>query len=174
MIPNTRFALATMAFPVPRSLVGNNSGDTAYNTPYITLLVKLYPQFHPSSAFDVRAVVDARMKIPVRTWSNSVNTSHASGLGWHILVNIERVPRRPRNGNSTQYPAMRAPGIPITLRMICWYSSQYFDKSMKTGTPTLRYVIYTELSPKFAPLLWRLVGVYQARYTSEENGDVTY
>ena len=74
-MPNIRFALATMAFPVPRSLVGNNSGETAYNTPYITLLVKLYPQFHPSSALDVRAVVDARMNTPVRAGSNLVDTA---------------------------------------------------------------------------------------------------
>ena len=41
IIPNTRLALATIAFPVPLSFVGNNSGDRAYRTPYITLEVKL-------------------------------------------------------------------------------------------------------------------------------------
>jgi len=56
-----------MAFPVPRSFVGNNSGVIAYKTPYITLLVKLYAQFHPSKELEDRAVVEARMKTPVRT-----------------------------------------------------------------------------------------------------------
>lgn len=41
MIPNTRFAAATMAFPVPLSFVGKSSGVIAYNTPYMMLLVKL-------------------------------------------------------------------------------------------------------------------------------------
>lgn len=67
MMPNTRLAVDTMALPVPRSFVGNNSGDTAYRTPYITLLVKVYPQFHPRSEFDVRAVVPTKRKTPVRT-----------------------------------------------------------------------------------------------------------
>jgi hypothetical protein len=67
MIPNTRFALATMAFPVPLSFVGNSSGESAYRTPYMTLLVKLYPQFHARRLLDVRAVVEASMNIPVRT-----------------------------------------------------------------------------------------------------------
>lgn len=54
-----------MAFPVPRSFVGKSSGESAYNTPYITLLVNVNPQFHPSSASDVRAVVLAKRKTPV-------------------------------------------------------------------------------------------------------------
>lgn len=66
MIPKTRFALATKAFPVPLSFVGNNSGVIAYSTPYITLLVKLYAQFQPRSALDVRAVVETRINTPVR------------------------------------------------------------------------------------------------------------
>ncbi len=33
----------------------------------MTLLVKLYAQFHPSKASEDRAVVDARMNTPVRT-----------------------------------------------------------------------------------------------------------
>jgi hypothetical protein len=66
MIPKILFAVATIAFPVPRSFVGNNSGVSAYRTPYITLLTKLYAQFHPRRALDVRAVVEARMNTPVR------------------------------------------------------------------------------------------------------------
>lgn len=41
MIPKILFAAATIAFPVPRSFVGNNSGDSAYNTPYMMFEVKL-------------------------------------------------------------------------------------------------------------------------------------
>lgn len=33
----------------------------------LTLLVKLYAQFHPSKAFEVRAVVLAKRKTPVKT-----------------------------------------------------------------------------------------------------------
>jgi hypothetical protein len=66
MIPKIRLAVATMELPVPLSLVGNSSGDNAYNTPYITLLVKLYAQFQPKRELDERAVVEARMKTPVR------------------------------------------------------------------------------------------------------------
>lgn len=67
MIPKIRLAVAVMAFPVPLSLVGNSSGVIAYRTPYITLLVKLYAQFHPRSEFEERAVVETRMNTPVRT-----------------------------------------------------------------------------------------------------------
>ena len=57
MMPKMRFADATIALPVPRSLVGKSSGESAYSTPYMTLLVNVYPQFQPRSALDVRAVV---------------------------------------------------------------------------------------------------------------------
>jgi len=50
--------------------VGNNSGVKEYRTPYITLLVKLYAEFHPRRAFDVRAVVEERINTPVRTRLN--------------------------------------------------------------------------------------------------------
>jgi len=69
MTPKILLAVAVIAFPVPLSFVGNNSGVMAYRTPYMTLLVKLYAQFHPRSAFDVRAVVEAKINIPV----NAVN-----------------------------------------------------------------------------------------------------
>lgn len=72
-IPNTLFALETMAFRALRFLVAN-SFDIAYNTSYITLLVKLCSQVHLSGAFDVRAS-DARMKTLVGTWTNPVNIS---------------------------------------------------------------------------------------------------
>jgi len=39
----------------------------AYKTPYMTLLVKLDAQFHPRRLTELRAVVDARMKMPVKT-----------------------------------------------------------------------------------------------------------
>ena len=67
MIPKIRFADAVRAFPVPRSFVGKSSGVRAYRTPYMMLLVKLYAQFQPSNAFEFLAVVEARMKVPVRT-----------------------------------------------------------------------------------------------------------
>jgi hypothetical protein len=73
MIPNILFAVATIAFPVPRSLVGNNSGVSAYRTPYMTLLVKLYAQFQPRRALEVRAVVETRMKTPVRAVESKVS-----------------------------------------------------------------------------------------------------
>jgi hypothetical protein len=47
--------------------VGKSSGVMAYKTPYMILLVKLYAQFHPRRLFERRAVVDARMKTPVKT-----------------------------------------------------------------------------------------------------------
>lgn len=67
IIPKIRLAVATMALPVPRSFVGNNSGVMAYNTPYMTLLVKLYAQFQPRRASEERAVVETRMNTPVST-----------------------------------------------------------------------------------------------------------
>lgn len=67
MTPVVWFAAETIAFPVPRSRVGKSSGETAYKTPYITLLVNVYAQFHASSAFDVRAVVAAKRNTPVIT-----------------------------------------------------------------------------------------------------------
>ncbi len=66
-MPNTRLADAVNALPVPRSFVGNTSGLRAYKTPYMMLLVKLYPQFHPKRALEERAVVDAKMNAPVST-----------------------------------------------------------------------------------------------------------
>jgi hypothetical protein len=39
---------------------------TAYSTPYMILLVKLYAQFHPSRELELRAVVEIKMRIPVR------------------------------------------------------------------------------------------------------------
>ena len=67
MIPKILLAAATSALPVPRSLVGKSSGEMAYNTPYMTLEVKLYPQFQPSKVLDEREVVVAKRKTPVRT-----------------------------------------------------------------------------------------------------------
>ena len=64
--PQIRFPVAVKAFPVPLSLVGNSSGVMAYSTPYMMLLVKLYAQFHPSRELELRAVVEIKMRIPVR------------------------------------------------------------------------------------------------------------
>jgi len=123
MIPKMRFAVAVIAFPVPRSLVGNSSGVMAYRTPYMMLLVKLYAQFHPRSALELRAVVDMRMNTPVRTTCTKVRyiVRNINGdSGEDLLVEIESVPRRPRIGNSTMYPASSAPGTPMTLRITCY------------------------------------------------------
>lgn len=67
MTPNTRLAVAHIALPVPLSFVGNSSGVSAYRTPYMTFEVNEYAQFQPRREGDDRAVVDARMKTPVRT-----------------------------------------------------------------------------------------------------------
>jgi hypothetical protein len=83
--PKIRFAVAVSPPPVPRCLAGNTSGEAAYNTPNIickqrgTWWVKqvvvrfthvtkknAYPQFHPSSAGELRAVVPANRNAPVR------------------------------------------------------------------------------------------------------------
>lgn len=61
--------MATIALPVPRDFVGKSSGESAYSTPYMTLLVNVYPQFQPSKAFEVRTVVPAKRNTPVRARS---------------------------------------------------------------------------------------------------------
>jgi len=38
---------------------------------------------------------------------------------YDMPVEMASVPRRPRIGNSTRYPARSAPGTPITLKMTC-------------------------------------------------------
>lgn len=86
--PKTRVAIETSPFPVPRSLAGKISGETAYKTPYIiylskekisihyivynaderhTLLQKVYPQFQPRSELEFLAVVVANRKTAVAT-----------------------------------------------------------------------------------------------------------
>jgi hypothetical protein len=92
--PKILFAVAAKPFPVPRFLVGKISGVYAYRTPYMILLVTLYPQFHPSKALELRAVVDAKRKTPVR------------------IVAIDMAPLRPMRGSSTAHPAINAPGMP--------------------------------------------------------------
>lgn len=123
MIPKIRLAVETMALPVPLSFVGNNSGETAYRTPYITLLVNVYPQFHPSKASDVRAVVLANKNMPVRTvwreWVEVISMNRAFNLRSNLRVEIASVPLRPKYGSSTSQPARTAPGTPITLRITC-------------------------------------------------------
>lgn len=111
MMPKIRFAAATMALPVPLSFVGNSSGERAYSTPYMMLDVKLYPQFHPKRALDVRAVVLTNKNTPVN------------------IVLMESVPFRPRYGSSINQPAIKAPGIPMTLRMTCYLRTVRTDVS---------------------------------------------
>src|SRR5579859_6543416 len=94
MTPKIRFAVAARPLPVPRSLVGKISGVYAYNTPYIILLVILYPQFHPRRAFEVRAVVEQNRNTPVNTVATDI------------------APFRPIRGSSTAQAAINAPGIP--------------------------------------------------------------
>jgi hypothetical protein len=96
MMPNTLFALAVIAFPVPRSLVAKISGVYAYNTAYMMLLMKLYAQFQPSSAFESSAVVEQNRNTPVST------------------VDAASVPLRPIRGVSTSTPPRRQPGTPST------------------------------------------------------------
>ena len=99
MIPNTRFAVAVSAFPVPRSLVGKISGVYPYSTAYIMLEEKLKAHCHPRRASEVKAVVEAYRKTPV------------------TIVEIARVPRRPKLGSSTKAPPSNAPGTPRTAMM---------------------------------------------------------
>lgn len=99
MMPNTLFALAVIAFPVPRSLVANISGVYAYKTAYMMLLMKLYAQFQPSSAFESSAVVEQKRNTPVST------------------VDRASVPLRPMRGVSTNSPPRRHPGTPSTAMM---------------------------------------------------------
>lgn len=63
--------------------------------------MKLYPQFHPSKAFDVLAVVLAKRKTPVKTKIQHVDfVSYGilplGGIGRDVLVDRERVPLRPK------------------------------------------------------------------------------
>jgi hypothetical protein len=99
IIPNTRFALAVTALPVPLCLVSKISGVYAYKTAYITLLTKLYAQFQPNNAEEECAVVVQKRKMPVRT------------------VERASVPRRPREGISTNRPPRRQPGMPSAAMM---------------------------------------------------------
>ena|ERR1700742_3692621 len=99
IIPKTRFAVAVRAFPVPRSFVGKISGVNPYSTAYIILDEKLKAHCQPRRAADVRAVVDAYKKTPVR------------------MVETARVPFRPTLGSSTSNPPSKAPGTPRTAIM---------------------------------------------------------
>ena len=83
------------------------------------LLVKLYAQFHPSRELELRAVVETKIRIPVRAVLGikfgcvSQNKSKAKP------VDIASVPRLPMIGRSTMYPARSAPGNPMILRITC-------------------------------------------------------
>ena len=82
------------------------------------LLKKLYRQFHASSTSDERAVVDAKMKTPVRTvipLSELVECKRQR----YSRVEIDSVPLLPSSGSSTIQPASSAPGTPSTLSITC-------------------------------------------------------
>ena len=66
----------------------------------MTLLMKLYAQFQPNKAFDVKAVVEQYRKTPVSAADKA------------------RAPFRPNRGISTSTPPMRAPGTPRTAIMV--------------------------------------------------------
>lgn len=103
------------------------------------MLVNEYPQSHPSKASEVRAVVLARRKTPVR------------------IVETERVPFLPMYGISTNRPPMMEPGTPMTLIMT-WL--RYYDSLVSLvhhAWNLVLTVMYVEPSPKSAPRLWRLI-----------------
>jgi len=149
-----RAAVAVSPFPVPRCLAGKISEETAYSTPYIictvgkshviqwelamdglisesgppTLLKRAYPQFHPSSAGELRAVVLANKNVPVSPAFTPVSLSNVNPWKQSIYSPAEaaRVPRLPMNGRSTNQPAINALGVPTTEIMTCcalvWHS----------------------------------------------------
>jgi hypothetical protein len=87
----------------------------------LTLLKSAYPQFHPSNAGELRALVLANRNAPV-----------SPGCGRELLsdvIVIEKVyspadtasvPRLPTYGSSMDHVAISALGIPITARITCW------------------------------------------------------
>ena len=77
--------------------------------------VNEYAQFHPRSAFELRAVVDAKRNTPVET--GSIHEYLSSSGQEYSPDASESVPLRPRYGTSTRYPPMMAPGTPMTERM---------------------------------------------------------
>ena len=80
----------------------------------------LYAKFHPRRAFDVRAVVEARINTPLRTRLSVITRRADSDKEYSgMCVEIESVPRRPRNGSSAMYPARSAPGTLMTLNITC-------------------------------------------------------
>jgi hypothetical protein len=64
----------------------------------MTFDVKVYPQFQPSSASDVRDVVLANRNTPVRTKSKALSLAYQvlTEILWYILVEIASVPFRPK------------------------------------------------------------------------------
>lgn len=57
--------------------------------------VKVYAQFQPSSAFDVRAVVLAKRNTPVMTGSQNDQQGCAYEVRNYLPVDSARLPRRP-------------------------------------------------------------------------------
>lgn len=70
----------------------------AYSTPYMTFEENEYAQFHPSSAFESLAVVDANRNTPVATLQKQsiLPQSCLERDDLYVHVEMERVPLRPR------------------------------------------------------------------------------
>ena len=84
------------------------------------MLVKLYTQFQPKRELDEHTVVETRIKTPVRAINLvMLFTFYGGDEKSNVPVDMASVPCQPRIGNSTRYPASRALGTPITLKMTC-------------------------------------------------------
>ena len=75
------------------------------------LLMKLKAQFQPSSASEVRAVVEQYRNTPV------------------IAVDVAKAPLRPNRGTSTSAPPTSAPGIPRAAMMVELRKVMYVEPS---------------------------------------------
>jgi hypothetical protein len=85
-----------------------------------TLLLNVYPQFHPSRALEFRAVVLAKRKALVSPIfsKESLNNECDQKKGTDNLPDeMAKVPFRPMYGISTAQVAARAAGTPTTARI---------------------------------------------------------
>lgn len=62
--PNTLVAVATRPLPVPRSLAGNTSGETAYKTPYMIYVFHIRSSVRPEPQHKLRTHI-TKEGIPV-------------------------------------------------------------------------------------------------------------
>ena len=81
------------------------------------MLQKLYPQFHPKSAFELLAVVVPKSNTAVTTDNQLKIRNDFMVIGVDLLQEIIKVPLLPRRGKSTAHPAKNAPGTPVRLRI---------------------------------------------------------